>query len=104
MLTYTHTLTHSLTHSFSLSLSPTLFGLCIDELEEMVAKFVKEDCVEEVAIGNVVIMRLLYADEVVLFGNTLGDVEKFMKALGKLCMHTKLSGNNSKTKIMLVKS
>ena len=47
-------------------LSPTLFGLCIDELEEMVTKFVKEECVEEVAIGNVVIMLLLYLDDVVL--------------------------------------
>ena len=37
-------------------LSPTLFCLCINELEEMVTKFVKEECVEEVAIGNVVIM------------------------------------------------
>ena len=39
-------------------LSPTLFALCIDELEEMVTKFVKEECVEEVVIGNVVIMLL----------------------------------------------
>ena len=39
-------------------LSPTLFGLCIDELEEMVTKFIKEECVEEVVIGNVVIMLL----------------------------------------------
>ena len=39
-------------------LSPTPFGLCIDELEEMVTKFVKEECVEEVVIGNVVIMLL----------------------------------------------
>ena len=31
-------------------LSSTLFGLCIDKLEEMVAKFVKEECVEEVVI------------------------------------------------------
>ena len=30
-------------------LSPTLFGLCIDELEEMVAKFVKVECVKEVS-------------------------------------------------------
>ena len=35
-----------------LTLSPTLFGLCIDELEEMVTKFVKEECVEEVSIRN----------------------------------------------------
>ena len=29
-------------------------------------------CVEEVAIGNVVIMLLLYADDVVFLANTLG--------------------------------
>ena len=85
-------------------LSPTLFGLCIDELEEMVAKFVKEECVKEVSIGNVVIMLLLYADDVVFFANTLGDAQKLMKALEIFCMHTKLSVNISKTKIMLVKS
>ena len=62
-------------------LSPTLFGLCIDELEEMVTKFVKEECVEEVVIGNVVIMLLLYADDVVLFANTLGDAQKLVKVL-----------------------
>ena len=39
------------------SRSPILFGLCIDELEEMIAKFVKEEGVEEVVIGNVVICR-----------------------------------------------
>ena len=60
-------------------LSPTLFGLCIDDFEEMVAKFVKEECVEEVSIGNVVIMLLLYADDVVLFANTLGDAQRHWK-------------------------
>ena len=34
-------------------LSPTLFGLCT---EEMVAKFVKEEGIEEVVIQNVVII------------------------------------------------
>ena len=29
-------------------------------------------------------MLLLYADDVVLFGNTLGDAEKLMKALKKI--------------------
>ena len=37
-------------------LSPTLFGLCIDELEEIVTKFVKEECVEEDSIRIVVII------------------------------------------------
>ena len=49
-------------------------------------------------------MLLLNADDVVLFANTLGDTQNLMKALEKIYMHTKLSVNNSKTKIMLVKS
>ena len=55
----------------------------IDELEELFAKFVKEECIEEVSIGNVVIMLLLYVDDVVLFADTLGDAQKFIKALEK---------------------
>ena len=35
----------------------------------------------EAAIANVVIMLLLYADDVVLLANTLGDALKLMKAL-----------------------
>ena len=34
----------------------TLFGLYIDELEEMVANFAKEESVEEVIIQNIVTM------------------------------------------------
>ena len=44
-------------------------------------KFVKEECVEEVSTGNVVIMLLLYANDVVLFANTLGGAQKLMKTL-----------------------
>ena len=71
-------------------LSITLIGLCIDELEEMVAKFVKKEGIEEVVIRNVVIMLLLYAD-VLFFANTLGDAQKLMKALEKHCMNTKFN-------------
>ena len=49
-------------------------------LEEMVTKFVKEECVEEVVIGNVVIMLLLYADDVVLLANT--DKIQFTSSFG----------------------
>ena len=70
----------------------------------MVTKFIKEECVEEVSIGNVVIILLLYADDVVLLANTLGNAQKLMKALEIVFMHTKLSVNSSKTKIMLVKN
>ena len=53
------------------ALSPALFGLFIDDLEQMVAK---------VIIGNVVIMLMLCVD-VVPFSNTLRDAQKLMKAL-----------------------
>ena len=58
-----------------------LTTLCIDELEEMVTKFIKEECVDEVAIGNVLIMLLLYVDDVLLLADTLRDAQKLMKAL-----------------------
>ena len=69
-------------------LRPIVFGLCIDESEEMVAKFIKEEGVEEVAIENVIIILLVYVDDVVPFANTLGNAQKLMKALKKNCMHT----------------
>ena len=47
----------------------------------MVAKFAKQEGVKEVATGNVVIMLLLYADNVVLLANTLADAQKLMTAL-----------------------
>ena len=46
-------------------------------------------------------MLLLYAYDVVLFANTLADAQNLMKALKNICMHNKLSVNNSKTKLCL---
>ena len=52
-----------------LTLTKTLFGLWTDE------------GIKEVITENVVIMLLLYTDDVVLFAKTLGDAQKIMKAL-----------------------
>ena len=41
----------------------------------MVLEFVKEKGIEEVVIKNVVIMLLLYADDVVLYANTFADAQ-----------------------------
>ena len=59
-------------------LSPTLFGLCIDELESRVLEYIREEDIQEVMIGNVVIMLLLYADDVVLLAHTIEDAQKLM--------------------------
>ena len=59
---------------------------------------------KKLSLEDVVIMLLLYVDDVVLFANTLGDTQKLMRALEEFCMHSKLSVNSSKTRSMLVKS
>ena len=50
----------------------------------MIAMFVKEECIEEVAIKNVVIVLLLYVDDIVFFANTLGDAQKLIVILEEL--------------------
>ena len=39
----------------------------INTLEQMTTKFVKEEGIEEVSIGNVVIILLLYVDDLCFF-------------------------------------
>ncbi|MCO5605801.1 hypothetical protein L7F22_059985 [Adiantum nelumboides] len=85
-------------------LSPTLFGLLIDELEHMVLEFMQQEGIEEVMIGNAVIMLLLYADNVVLLAHSLEDAQKLMIALENFCLHSGLIVNGFKTKVMLVKT
>ena len=50
-------------------ISTIIFGTCIDELEQMVAKVVNKKSIEEVGIGIVVIMLLLWGDGVVSSAN-----------------------------------
>ena len=46
----------------------------------MAAKFANEEIIEEVVIKNIIIMLLLYADDVMNFANTLEDAQKLMRA------------------------
>ena len=85
-------------------LSPTLFGLCIDRLEHMVQEYVQQEGIGKVAIGNAVIMLLLYADDVVLLAYTQEDAQKMMTVLKDFCTHSGLMVNVQKTKVMLVKT
>ena len=67
-------------------LSPTLFGLLIDELECMVLDFVGQEGIEEVKIANAVIMLLLYTNDVVLMAHTLEDEKDLMSVLKQFCL------------------
>ena len=75
--------------------SPTLFVLYVAELEQMVAKFVNKEGIEEVAIGNVAIIGFVLCRKSVGFGKYFRTCTKAYEE------HTKFSANNSK-KIMLV--
>ena len=59
---------------------------------------------EEVKIANTVIMLLLYADDVVLMAHTLEDAQKLMNVLKCFCLQSGLIVNESKTKVMLIKT
>ena len=49
-------------------------------------------------------MLLLYAENVVLLAHTLEDAKKLMMVLENFCLHSGLIVNESKTKVMLVKT
>ena len=55
-------------------LSPTLFGLCIDKLEEVVNRVAIEDRLDAPKLMLQVILLLLYVEDVVLF---LYDVDGY---------------------------
>ena len=58
-------------------LSPTLFGLCIDELEEMILEYAQGNVIDGLQIGLFVVLLLLYSDNVVLLAHTLERIDKF---------------------------
>lgn len=57
---------------------------------------------EEVLIGNVMPMHLLYVDDVVLQAHTQEDAQNLINVLQTFCMHSGLMVNGYKTKIMLM--
>ncbi|MCO5615003.1 hypothetical protein L7F22_069290 [Adiantum nelumboides] len=59
----------------------------------------QQEGIEEVMIRNVMIVLLLYVDNVVLLTHSLEDAQKLMIALKNFYLH-----NGSKTKVMLVKT
>ena len=64
--------------------------------------FEKHEGTKEVTIGTVVIMLLLYVDNP--FVNTSKDAQNLMSVLENLFIHSQLSGNTSKTKVMFMKN
>ena len=61
-------------------LSPTLFGLCVDKLEEIVSKVAQEEGLNGPKLIHELIFILLYVD-VVLFWYNLDDMQNLFYVL-----------------------
>ena len=78
-------------------LSPFLFAMYVNDLE---AEIVTKD-ISGINIGTINIYMLLYADEIILFGNSPEDLQKSLTILEEYCSKWKLTVNTNKTKIMV---
>jgi hypothetical protein len=81
-------------------LSPTLFGIYIDKLEA---------CLEEAScvgttLAGIVIILLLYIDDIVLMVRCPFDLNKQLRILKDFCSSIGMSINIDKTKVMIIKS
>ena len=78
-------------------LSPTLFGLYIDNLEAWLSKTDGEG----VHLAGYVVKLLLYADDLILISQTAHGLKKHLRSLEHLCQEVRMQVNISKTKIMI---
>jgi hypothetical protein len=81
-------------------LSPTLFGIYIDKLEDCLEK---EGCVGPTLTG-IVINLLLYADDIILMARSPHDLENQLRILKDFCSNMGMTVNTDKTKVMIIKS
>ena len=81
-------------------LSPTLFGIYIDKLEECLEK---AGCVGPTLTG-IVINLLLYADDIVLMARSPHDFENQLRILKDFFSNMGMTVNTNKTKVMIIKS
>ena len=78
-------------------LSPTLFGLYIDKLEEWINKTNGEG----VQLAHFVIRLLLYAHDLIILARTGKGLKEHLKALESFCHEVEMQVNTNKTKIMI---
>jgi hypothetical protein len=81
-------------------LSPTLFGIYIDKLEDCLEK---AGCVSSTLTG-IVIDFLLYVNDIVLMARHPHDLENQLIILKDFCSNMGMTVNTDKTKVMIIKS
>ena len=81
-------------------LSPILFGIYIDKLEECLEK---AGCVGP-TLTSIVINLLLYADDIVLMARSPHDLENQLRILKDFFSNMGMTVNTDKNKVMIIKS
>jgi hypothetical protein len=81
-------------------LSPTLFGIYIDKLEECLEKV---GCVGP-TLNGIVINLIFYADDIVLMERSPHDLENQLRILKDFFSNMGMTVNTDKTKAMIIKS
>ena len=93
------------------NLSPVLFSLFLNDLESFISgrceglKYLRENMSEQLSdeelSGLVKLFMLLYADDTVLFADSLNGMQQALDAMHDYCTVNELSVNVGKTKIMV---
>ena len=79
---------------------PTLFGIYIDKLE----KCLEEASCISIILARIVIILLLYANDIVLMARCHFDLNKELRILKDFYSNMGMIVNTNKTKIMIIKS
>jgi hypothetical protein len=81
-------------------LSPTLFGIYIDKLEDLLEK---TGCVGP-TLTSIVIYLLLYVDDIVLLARIPRDLENQLRILKDFYSNMSMTINTDNTKVMIIQS
>ncbi|MCO5558046.1 hypothetical protein L7F22_011621 [Adiantum nelumboides] len=78
-------------------LSPTLFGLYIDEI----VSFIQSSGGEGVELGGTTVHILLYADDIVLVSESAEGLQQHLRGLDDFCSQRGMTVNLGKTKVLI---
>jgi hypothetical protein len=80
-------------------LSPTLFGLYIDAVEDFISANVKGG--GSVRVGNTPVPLLLYADDIVFLASTQAELQQLLDIFSDFCAIFELTVNMVKTEVLV---
>lgn len=84
-------------------LSPTLFGLYIDDLEEeIMAAAERGEALDLPVVGGQRLPPILFADDTALLATSAAGLQRQLDLLERYCVRKRLTVNSAKTKVMLL--